>query len=317
MIPVDRRSPRERTEPVGRGADLGPESGPRVGWVRRSAPDRRREPALTDLGTFDDLALPVADPDGLRDVLLRLVAGAREVLGADCLAAWLQGSLATGDFDDASDVDFVVAVREDLPQKRVEALQAFHRGLFARPSEWAWHLEGSYVPAAALAAPPPPRREAWYLDHGATTFERSDHDHSLVTLWSLRERGVVLAGPPPRAFIAPIPRAALEAEVRETVRNWGAELLATPDDSFVRWLWIFTPLSYCRMAETLETGEVRSKRSAVAWAHRHLEPRWRALVDRAWAERARPTEDFHRPADPALLAETRAFVRRMIWALRA
>ena len=63
---------------------------------------------------FDDLRVSVRDREGLRDLLARLVAGARDLVGDDFVGAYLQGSLAAGDFEDLSDVAFIVAVRADL-----------------------------------------------------------------------------------------------------------------------------------------------------------------------------------------------------------
>jgi hypothetical protein len=263
--------------------------------------------------TLDDLDLAGRrDPEGLRDVLTRLVAGARDVLGDEFVGAYLQGSLAAGDFENLSDVDFIVAVREDVSEDTMLVLQDFHRSLFDHPSYWAWHLEGSYVPLDALATLPPPHRKLLYIDHGATSFERSDHDHYLAVLWILRERGVTLAGPPARTLIPPIPEGALEAEVRRTMLDWGAELLAMPDEEIQRWLQSFAVLTYCRMAHTLETGEVRSKRAGRAWAKGVLDGRWHGVIDRAWKGRVKTSEGPQRPADPDAVLEMRAFVRHVL-----
>ena len=228
------------------------------------------------------------DPHGLRDVLGRLVAGARELLGADYVGAYLQGSLATGDFDDASDVDFLVVVEREPPDDVVGRLQALHRALHACPSYWGRHLEGSYVPRAALAELPPPRRELLYLDHGSTTFERSDHDHYLAVLWVLRERGVVLDGPDPKGLVPRVPPEALVVEARATMAEWAAQIFADPAEMTTRWYQAFAVLSYCRMAQTLRTGEVHSKRRGAAWARTAMDPRWRGLIDDAIGERLRP-----------------------------
>ena len=254
----------------------------------------------------------IRDPDGLRDVLGRLVAGARERLGEDYVGAYLQGSLATGDFDDASDVDFLVVVEREPPHDVVGQLQDLHRALYAHPSYWGRHLEGSYVPRATLAELPPPRRELLYLDHGSTTFERSDHDHYLAVLWILRERGVVLDGPDPKGLVPRVPPEALRVEVRATMAAWAAQILRDPAEMTTRWYQAFAVLSYCRMAQTTRTGEVRSKRQGAAWARTAMEPRWRGLIDAAGDERTRPPAELLVPADADTLAETRAFIRYVL-----
>ena len=252
------------------------------------------------------------DPDGLKDVLARLVAGVRERLGANYVGAYLQGSLAIGDFDDASDVDFLIVVERDVPAETIERLQDFHRALFEHQSYWSRHLEGSYVPRAALADLPPPRRKLLYLDHGSTTFERSDHDHYLAVLWTLRERGVVLDGPEPDTLIPPIPPDALRNEVRTTMTEWAAEIFGDPTKMSLWWYQAFAVLSYCRMAETLATGEVYSKRHAAEWATRVMDPRWHGLIDRAQRRRLQPAVERMSPADPRVLAETRSFIRYVL-----
>ena len=261
---------------------------------------------------FEDLQITARDPQGLRDVLTLLVEGARGRLGQEFVGAYLQGSLATGDFEDLSDVDFVVAVREDVSEERALILQDFHRSLFDHPSYWAWHLEGSYAPLEALATLPPPHQKLLYLDHGASTFERSDHDHYVAVLWILRERGVTLAGPPARTLIPSIPTGLLTAEVLHTMRDWGTHLLATPEAEVQRWLQSFAVLSYCRMAHTLETGEVRSKLAGVTWAKGVIDRRWHGTIDRAWERRVRTSEDPQRPADGDAVAEMKAFVRHVL-----
>lgn len=257
-------------------------------------------------------ACEARDPEGLVEVLGLLVQGARERLGRLFAAAWLQGSLSAGDFDALSDVDFVVVVREEVPDEIVPVLQTFHEALFEHPCHWAQHLEGSYVPIEALREPPPPRRELLFLDHGSTTFERSDHDHYLAVFWILRERGVVLAGPPPRTWIAPVPREALVAETLATMHEWGNQILNEPDEMWLRWRQAFAVLTYCRMWHTLETGEIRSKRAGMEWAKGHVPEEWHDLIDFSWAQRQRwPVEGLW-PAEKEALDPTRGFLRYVL-----
>jgi hypothetical protein len=69
-------------------------------------------------------------------------------------------------------------------------------------------------------------------------------------------------------------------------------------------------LVFARALETMETGEARSKRSAVAFARARLQP-WADLVAAAFAERARVMAEPHveRSSDPVAVAETLAFGR--------
>jgi predicted nucleotidyltransferase len=86
----------------------------------------------------------------LNEVLHDLVDSVRVALGDSFIGAYLQGSFAVGDFDLNSDVDFVIAMRDELTDAQVAALQAIHKRIYDLPSEWAKHLEGSYFPVAIL-----------------------------------------------------------------------------------------------------------------------------------------------------------------------
>lgn len=76
----------------------------------------------------------------LTAVLKEMVEGIQGILAGNFLGAYLQGSFAVGDFDCDSDVDFIVAVKEELSDVRVEALQALHKRIYHLNSEWAKHL---------------------------------------------------------------------------------------------------------------------------------------------------------------------------------
>ena len=221
----------------------------------------------TTHSTMHPRPTPYAD---LNDVLRELVARAQDVLGANLIGAYLQGSFAVGDFDTYSDVDFLIVVEEDITDAQLPALRALHGDVFALPSSWAQHLEGSYIPKAALRRLPPPGREFPYLDNGSRELVRSDHDDSAVVYWILRERGIALIGPEPRDLVMPVSADALRQEILQTMNTWREQWLANPSLLNNRFYQPFAVLSYCRMLHTLETGTVQSKPAGAAWARRDL-----------------------------------------------
>jgi predicted nucleotidyltransferase len=244
----------------------------------------------------------------LNDVLGRLVAQAQAILGENFVGAYLQGSFAAGDFDEHSDVDFLVVVEDGPTAAQEAALQAMHEAIFALATPWAQHLEGSYVPRPAIRYGDPARQPWLYIDNGSRALERSDHDNTLVVRWTLRERGIALAGPAPQDLIAPVPPDELREEVRATMREWGAQLLADPAQMNNRWYQPFAVLSYCRMLQTLETGTIESKPAGASWAQRALDPRWAGLIQRAWEQRPDPSQQVRQKADPADLAMSVEFI---------
>jgi hypothetical protein len=276
----------------------------------------------------------------LNALLVDLVGGLRELLGDNLVGAYLQGSFALGDFDQASDVDFIVVTRRDLTEAELPALTAMHAALFDRPGRWTKHLEGSYAPQTVIRRlsleprdPPdaPPRRADWadpgtggrpprcypllFLGNTSRALVRSEHDNSQVVRWILREKGVRLVGPSPRSLIDPVTPASLRAEVGEVMAFIAGAAAADPDQLRVQWLQRFYALIMARMLQSLETGTVQSKRAAATWAAQALPPRWRGLVEDAWTGRADlPRGDAAvsgqapAAADPVAIAETLAFI---------
>src|SRR5437868_4038558 len=79
-------------------------------------------------------------------------AGARSgALAENSVGAYLVGSLATGDFDLDSDVDFLIVTDHELTDSEVRSLQALHVEIHALGSYPAQHLEGSYISKSMLA----------------------------------------------------------------------------------------------------------------------------------------------------------------------
>ena len=246
----------------------------------------------------------------LNDVLRELVARAQDVLGSNLIGAYLQGSFAVGDFDTYSDVDFLIVVEEDITDAQLPALLALHRDVFALPSPWAQHLEGSYIPKAALRRLAPPGREFLYLDNGSRELVRSDHDDSAVVYWILRERGIALSGPEPRGLVMPVSADALRQEILQTMHTWREQWLANPSLLNNRFYQPFAVLSYCRMLHTLETGTVQSKPAGAAWARGALHSRWHPLIQHALDSRPGDAAwKIHQEAHPADLAGTWDFMQ--------
>jgi len=255
----------------------------------------------------------------LNGLLNELVTKLEAALGSSMVGAYLQGSLAVGDFDQLSDIDFIVVTELDLTPGQVDALNRLHEEIYglggryapdcpcplgpASPDRWETSLEGSYFPRGVLK-PWTSTSPLWYLDNGATRLERNDHDNNLVARWVLRERGTVLFGPSTASLVDPVDPFLLRCEVLEDMKF----IVGDFADSFwnSRFGQPYAVLNFCRMLMTMSTAEIHSKKAGVAWALGTLDARWSPLIERAWS--ARGKGHVSELADPAEYAETIRFI---------
>jgi hypothetical protein len=251
----------------------------------------------------------------LRSVLDAFVAGVQNALGRNFLGAYVVGSLATGDFDLDSDVDFLVVTHAELGEREVQSLQANHVKIYALEYHPARHLEGSYISLEMLRRADQVGIEPlWYVDNGSTSLERSLHDNQWHVRWVLRERGIALAGPNPKTLLDVVQPDTLRREIvqamQELEHRFVAEMDQQPGWFEMRFGQSFTVLTVCRMLQTCQTGTVESKRSAVKWAGQALDPRWCELIRKAWTERTgvRYGAKVRQLAETGLVRETVRFL---------
>jgi predicted nucleotidyltransferase len=67
------------------------------------------------------------------------------------VGAYLVGSLATGDFDLDSDIDFLIVTDAELIEAEIRSLQALHIEIYDLECYPAKHLEGSYISRSLLS----------------------------------------------------------------------------------------------------------------------------------------------------------------------
>ena len=254
---------------------------------------------------------PHNDPN-IDEVLGALVEGASSILADNFIGAWLQGSSATGGFDEHSDLDFVIGIKRDLSEGELKDLQEFHPRLYDHPSPWSQHLEGSYIPRKTLANYRLSGQDVWYLDHGMKYLERSSHDNTIAIKWILREKGVVLSGPHPTEIIDLIPVSELRLDMYNTFAEWGNTIIENPKEIESHFYQTFAVLSYSSMLYDLKQGDIRSKKAGAEWIKSQWDPKWHDLIDRAWLGRHNPFQSSKRPADPDDLRRTVRFVKAIL-----
>ncbi len=254
---------------------------------------------------LDDLS-PTVRRD-VNEICDPLLAGIQAILGADLVGLYLEGSLALGDLDDASDIDFVVVVERPVDDVAFARLQQLHDQLQRLRVRFAKDLEGTYADRVVARRSQPTNVRVPNMERGSGERLKWSPVWAswIVHLAILREHGVALYGPPPADLVDPISVEDLRQSVAPILVEWGGAFLAKPELAAQPGYQPYAVLSICRMLYTLHHGAVVSKREAARWASTALGERWRPLIEAAWAERRRDPI----PVAPERVEPTLDFVR--------
>jgi hypothetical protein len=228
---------------------------------------------------------------GVNVALAELSAAVQAVLGSHFVGMYLYGSLALGGFDPStSDIDFIVVTDKELPDSIVDALEGMHARFAVGGSPWSARIEAAYIP-----------RDAVHIDVSATErypqiererpFGRYPVESGwVIQLYTLREHGVVIAGPDPRNLVAPIAANEVRRVSAAHAVIWAEQ--ARHEAAWLDWArqreaHAFVVLTLCRMLYSLETGRVASKPRAARWVVETMGSRWSELTDGALARRGK------------------------------
>lgn len=267
----------------------------------------------------DDTKVPDHPYPELRQVLNLFVSEISAALGENLVGIYLVGSIASGDFDSESDVDFLVVTKTDLTEANMKRLQEIQMKIHEMDCYPAKHLEGSYISIGDLNNwNIVGEKKLYYFDNGSTTYEQSTHDNQWHVRWILRERGITLAGPKPETIMRSIPIDEMQNEIKRTmlqIMNLFQEDLDRPLTFWnSRFGQSFAVLTCCRMLHTHHTGTVQSKKAGATWAKEFVDPEWIKLIDQAWDERegVRFMVKIHQRAEGPLLNKTLGFINYAI-----
>jgi hypothetical protein len=225
----------------------------------------------------------------LREVLSQV----QTILGHHFIGMYLDGSLTSDAFDQASDIDFIVVTDKEIRDEIFAALQVMHQRIAASDSPWAIQLEGSYIGQHALRRYDATNALHPNIERGPDErLKMVHHDASwVIHRFIVRERGITLAGPPAHTLIDPISPTDLRQAMLSMLPAWVAHLRQAPASMQARGYQSFTVLSLCRVLYTLHYGTVVSKPGAARWAQETLGERWEPLIERAWAGRQNPDSE--------------------------
>jgi hypothetical protein len=236
--------------------------------------------------------LPTPFPE-VNQMVQELLLSIQSVLGERLVGMYLDGSLGTGDFDEGSDIDFVAATTEEVDEATFLALQAMHDRMAETDSRYALELEGSYVSLAALRRYDPANDNHPNIERGkGERLKLVAHSEAWnIHRFTLREKGIVLYGPDPRALVDPVTPQMLRRTLGP-VQEWAESILQDPAKIDAIGYQSYVVITMCRALYTLEFNAVASKPVAVQWAKEAKAARWAPLIDRAWEIRRTPSIVF-------------------------
>lgn len=249
-------------------------------------------------------------PLEVNPLLEELLKGVRVALGGQFVGLALDGSLANGDFDRDSDVDFVVVTKDEISPETFAALDKMHRRISKLALPFATQLEGSYLSRKAIWKHDPALTLHPNLERGENErLKWAEHGEDwAVHRFVLRERGITLEETDFKTLISPVLPDDLKRAMHLNMTEWAIPLLDTPATLASRGYASFVVLSLCRILYTLRYSDVVSKVVAARWAKTVLEARWTKLIDAAWEGRHNPDT----PSSPKEISETMDFIRTIV-----
>jgi hypothetical protein len=265
---------------------------------------------------IDDSRIPPEPYPELWDVLVNLTDQYQQELAGNLVGIYLVGSLAIGDFDLDSDIDFLVVTGAEITEANRISLEGIQKKIQAMDCYPAKHLEGSFISITDLQdGSTAGKKSVPYFDNGSTTMEMAVHDNQWHVRWVLREHGITLLGPNPETLLPPIPQdkflKEIKTELLQALKYFEDDINRPLCFSNSRFGQSFFVLTACRMLHSLSTGTVQSKKAGAEWARQFVDPKWRKIIDQAWQERqgVRFMVKIAQRAEPALLRETLEFMK--------
>lgn len=170
-------------------------------------------------------------------LLLDLLSSAKSILGNLLVGMYLSGSLAIGDFDDDSDVDFIFIITDKVSDAQLFALQSMHIRLHNLDSKWATCLEGYYILQSELQHYDADNAWHLYLDNGSSELVvvTDNHKNWVFEQFVLQELGIIVEGPKAQSLFAPVSADDLRQTLLVELHSWMKELLDDPTLLKNRW----------------------------------------------------------------------------------
>lgn len=243
----------------------------------------------------------------LEDLLARM----KGVLGEKLVGLYLYGSLVLGDFDhEISDIDMLAATAGDVTEDEAAALERMHEEFVREYEEWDNRIEVHYLSLEGLGTFRSKASKMGNISPGEPFHVIEAGKEWLMNWYIVREKGVVLYGPPPETIIPPISNEEFVQAAVEHNKGWREWIERTRHSRPAQGYAILTA---CRDLYTYRNGERATKKQAARWAEREL-PEWAWLIESAlrWRAEARSEEEVDHEATYPLAERFVRFVSEQV-----
>jgi hypothetical protein len=217
-------------------------------------------------------------PAVAKAVMQELVRGLLPILGARLIGVYVGGSVAMGDFAEAtSDLDFLVVTDGFLSMEDEIAIRQLHAELLGRHG-FAARLEGDYAPLETLipegtTVPVPGCERGVFLARVGEVMLSAEN------IYNVREHGIPLWGPPPHQILPAVSAEQVRNAIRRMLRE-GPGAPETAEEAAAELL------NLTRSLLSLQEGRPVTKSQGASWALQHLPPTFRPLIELALAVRS-------------------------------
>jgi predicted nucleotidyltransferase len=219
----------------------------------------------------------------VNDLLAHLLWKMKSILGDKLVGLYLYGSLVWGDFDlDISDIDLLATTTTDINKREFAALQQMHREIAGEYKRWDDRIEVQYLSVDGLRTFKTRSSKMGVISPGEPFHIVEAGNEWLMNWYLVREKGVVLAGPPPETIIAPVSKEEFMRAAVEHGREWRDWVTHAMDS---RPYQSYGMLTVCRALYAQRHGEQVSKKQAAAWAAREY-PELAPMLQKALEWRA-------------------------------